>query len=252
MKIKSAFFVLIQISLITFLAFGIIKLISFTQVKKEYSSLQFIPDNASFVSRIDSKEIGKSILKDYISKDYLSKLPSPKKEGDLIDLSFIDFNYPLYFFVQSINKKQIVIATIQLTNAETFLKFVNKPNQNSSGFTYNGKGFWIINCPKNDIDLIKQAITSSKSNKWDKLLHSKNEIAFMSSFLNVNGHLDINENSLKINATINSIVTSSETHQKLKTDGINLTVSNPLSIIKSLGSDNLPSISNSFLGINYI
>ncbi|MFM7666571.1 MAG: hypothetical protein ACKO7D_00100, partial [Bacteroidota bacterium] len=118
MKIKSAFFIVIQISLLSFLAFGLVKLISFTQIKKEYSSLHFIPDNASLVSRIDSKEIGKNLLKEFISNELVSKLPKTKKEGNVLDLSFIDFDYPLYFFIQNLNKNQIIVATIQLTNPE--------------------------------------------------------------------------------------------------------------------------------------
>jgi hypothetical protein len=252
MKIKSAFFILIQISIITILAFGIVNLFSFTQIKKEYSSLNFIPENASFVSRIDSKEIGKGILKDFISKDLFSQLPKTKREGDLIDLSFIDFNYPLYFFIQSANKNQIFVATFQLLNSDAFIESVNKPNQNSIGFTYNGKGFWIFNCPKNDIDSVKQLIISSKSTKWEKLLNSKNEIAFMSGFLDAKGFISIHENTLRINASLNTKLTDSKSLKKLKTDGFNLTVSNPLLILKNMSEDNPSLLANSLTGIKSI
>jgi hypothetical protein len=250
MKIKSAFFIVIQISLLSFLAFGLVNLISFTQIKKEYSSLHFIPDNASLVSRIDSKEIGKNILKEFISNELVSKLPKTKKEGNVLDLSFIDFDYPLYFFIQNLNNNQIIVATIQLTNPEDFLKTINKSN--SFGFTYNGKGYWIFNCPKNDIDSLKQIIISSKSNKWDKLLNAKNEIAFMSNFLDAVGFISIQENALRINATLNPFFKETNVHKKLKTDGLNITISNPEGIINGLSQDYFPSISKSNFGIKSI
>lgn len=252
MKIKSGFFIAIQISLFSVLSFGLIYLLSFTQVKKEYSSLHFIPEDALFVARINSKEIGKDLLKEFISKDFFSKLSKKKQEGNVLDLSFIDFNYPLYFFIQNLNKKQIIVASIQLSNPEAFIKSVNKPNQNSFGFTYNGKGYWIFNCSKNDSDSLKQTIISSKSNKWDGLLNSDHEIAFMSSFLDTKGIISIHENSFQINASIRSLSTNTKNYKKLKTDGFNFTISNPESIIKDFGINYFPSITNSFSGINSI
>jgi hypothetical protein len=252
MKIKSAFFIVIQISLISFLSFGLVYFFAFTQVKKEYSSLHFIPDDALLVTRIDSKEIGKDLLKEFISKDFFSKLPKTKQEGKVLDLSFIDFNYPLYFFVQNLNKKQIIVATIQLSNPEAFLKSVNKSNQNSFGFTYNGKGYWIFNCSKNDSDSLKQKIISSKSNRWDGLLNSKNDIAFMSNFLDAKGIIAIHENSFQINASIRSLSMDTKNYKKLKTDGFNFTISNPERIIKDFGINYFPLITNSFSGIQSI
>ena len=248
MKIKSAFFTFIQLIVLSFISYGVVKILTISQIKKEHASLGFIPNDASFVGRIDSKEIGKEILHEFIVADGLNKLPKKRKEQEF-NMSFIDFDYPLYFFTKNINDNQIAIAAIQLTDQELFLKTTNKSNENSFGFCHNGIGFWVINGPKKDSEIIKSAIVQSKSSKWDKLRSSSHNIAFMAKPFNLNGHVDITKNLLKIDAQLNSLLIPSSAYKKLKTDGLNLTVSNPLSMLKSIGSVFLPQVGSSFQGI---
>jgi hypothetical protein len=230
----------------------VIKVLTFSQVKKEFTTLEFIPDNASFVSRIDAKEIGSEILKEFIKSDGLGKLPSKKPDNQLMDISFLDLDYPLYFFTQRINNNLVSIAIIQISNQELFLKNSNTANDNSFGFIHANKGFWVFNCPKKDSDTIKQSIINSKSSKWEKLRSSNHKIAFMAASFNLIGYADINENSLKINANLNSLLIPSVSHKKLKTDGFNLTVSNPLVIFKNLSEYSPSLLANSLSGIKSI
>jgi hypothetical protein len=252
MRIKNGVFIFIQLILISSISYGVVRILALTQVKKEYSSLEFIPDNASFVSRIDAKEIGSEILKEFIKSDGLGKLPSKKPDNQLMDISFLDLDYPLYFFTQRINNNLVSIAIIQISNQELFLKNSNTANDNSFGFIHANKGFWVFNCPKKDSDTIKQSIINSKSSKWEKLRSSNHKIAFMAASFNLIGYADINENSLKINANLNSLLIPSVSHKKLKTDGFNLTVSNPLVIFKNLSEDSPSLLANSLSGIKSI
>lgn len=252
MRIKNSVFIFIQLILISSISYGVVRILALTQVKKEYSSLEFIPDNASFVSRIDAKEIGSEILKEFIKSDGLGKLPSKKPDNQLMDISFLDLDYPLYFFTQRINNNLVSIAIIQISNQELFLKNSNSANYNSFGFIHANKGFWVFNCPKKDSDTIKQSIINSKSSKWEKLRSSNHKIAFMAASFNLIGYADINENSLKINANLNSLLIPSVSHKKLKTDGFNLTVSNPLVIFKNLSEDSPSLLANSLSGIKSI
>jgi hypothetical protein len=252
MRIKNGVFIFIQLILISSISYGVVRILALTQVKKEYSSLEFIPDNASFVSRIDAKEIGSEILKEFIKSDGLGKLPSKKPDNQLMDISFLDLDYPLYFFTQRINNNLVSIAIIQISNQELFLKNSNSANYNSFGFIHANKGFWVFNCPKKDSDTIKQSIINSKSSKWEKLRSSNHKIAFMAASFNLIGYADINENSLKINANLNSLLIPSVSHKKLKTDGFNLTVSNPLVIFKNLSEDSPSLLANSLSGIKSI
>ena len=252
MRIKNGVFIFIQLILISSISYGVVRILALTQVKKEYSSLEFIPDNASFVSRIDAKEIGSEILKEFIKSDGSGKLPSKKPDNKLMDISFIDLDYPLYFFTQKINNNLVSIAIIQISNQELFLKNSNSANYNSFGFIHANKGFWVFNCPKKDSDTIKQSIINSKSSKWEKLRSSNHKIAFMAASFNLIGYADINENSLKFNANLNSLLIPSVSHKKLKTDGFNLTVSNPLVIFKNLSEDSPSLLANSLSGIKSI
>jgi hypothetical protein len=249
MSIKNTFTLVLLLVILFLISNGILNAISISQIKKEYSSLEFIPDEASFVGRIDSKKIGKGLLKEFISKDFFTKLPKEKKREEWPDMSYIDFDYPLYFFTKSVNKRQIVVATIQITDHEAFLKSVNKPDNNSFGFLLGSKGFWIFNCTNKEIDNVKKAITTSKSKKWEKLRNSKHEIGFMTSVLKSIGHIDINDNSLQITASINSLFNSPQTHKKLTTKGLNFTIVNPLSLFNKIGFNDLPSESKLFTGI---
>jgi hypothetical protein len=74
----------------------------------------------------------------------------------------------------------------------------------------------------------------------------------MAADFNLIGYADINENSLKINANLNSLLIPSISHKKLKTDGFNLTVSNPLVILKNLSKETPSLLANSLLGIKSI
>ena len=252
MRIKNGVFIFIQLILISSISYGVVRILALTQVKKEYSSLEFIPDNASFVSRIDAKEIGSEILKEFIKSDGSGKLPSKKPDNKLMDISFIDLDYPLYFFTQKINNNLVSIAIIQISNQELFLKNSNTANDNSFGFIHANKGFWVFNCPKKDSDTIKQSIINSKSSKWKKLRSSVHKIAFMESKFDVTGHIDIDQNLLRIKATSNSIFLPIENYKKLKTEGLNLSISNPLSVIQNLGDYYPPFIDSTLIGINAI
>ena len=252
MRFKNSVFIFIQLILISSISYGVVRILALTQVKKEYSSLEFIPDNASFVSRIDAKEIGSEILKEFIKSDGLGKLPSKKPDNKLMDISFLDLDYPLYFFTQKINNNIVSIAIIQISNQELFLKNSNTANDNSFGFIHANKGFWVFNCPKKDSDTIKNSIINSKSSKWEKLRSSSHKIAFMESRLDVTGHIDIDQNLLRINATSNSIFLPIENYKKLKTEGLNLSISNPLSVIQNLGDYYPPFIDSTLIGINAI
>jgi hypothetical protein len=252
MRFKNSVFIFIQLILISSISYGVVRILAFTQVKKEYSSLEFIPDNASFVSRIDAKEIGSEILKEFIKSDGLGKLPSKKPDNKLMDISFIDLDYPLYFFTQKINNNLVSIAIIQISNQELFLKNSNTANDNSFGFIHANKGFWVFNCPKKDSDTIKQSIINSKSSKWEKLRSSKHELAFMESSFDLHGYIDIKQNFLSIKATSNSIFLPLENYKKLKTNGFNISLSNPLSIVKNLSKNYPPFIDSTLVGINAI
>jgi hypothetical protein len=74
----------------------------------------------------------------------------------------------------------------------------------------------------------------------------------MAASFNLIGYADINENSLKFNANLNSLLIPSVSHKKLKTDGFNLTVSNPLVIFKNLSEDSPSLLANSLSGIKSI
>jgi hypothetical protein len=252
MRFKNSVFIFIQLILISSISYGVVRILAFTQVKKEYSSLEFIPDNASFVSRIDAKEIGSEILKEFIKSDGLGKLPSKKPDNKLMDISFLDLDYPLYFFTQKINNNLVSIAIIQISNQELFLKNSNTANDNSFGFIHANKGFWVFNCPKKDSDTIKQSIINSKSSKWEKLRSSKHELAFMESSFDLHGYIDIKQNFLSIKATSNSIFLPLENYKKLKTNGFNISLSNPLSIVKNLSKNYPPFIDSTLVGINAI
>ena len=252
MRIKNGVFIFIQLILISSISYGVVRILALTQVKKEYSSLEFIPDNASFVSRIDAKEIGSEILKEFIKSDGLGKSPSKKPDNKLMDISFLDLDYPLYFFTQKINNNLVSIAIIQISNQELFLKNSNSANYNSFGFIHANKGFWVFNCPKKDSDTIKQSIINSKSSKWEKLRSSKHELAFMESSFDLHGYIDIKQNFLSIKATSNSIFLPLENYKKLKTNGFNISLSNPLSIVKNLSKNYPPFIDSTLLGINAI
>lgn len=252
MRIKNGVFIFIQLILISSISYGVVRILALTQVKKEYSSLEFIPDNASFVSRIDAKEIGSEILKEFIKSDGLGKLPSKKPDNRLMDISFLDLDYPLYFFTQKINNNLVSIAIIQISNQELFLKNSNSTNYNSFGFIHANKGFWVFNCPKKDSDTIKQSIINSKSSKWEKLRSSKHELAFMESSFDLHGYIDIKQNFLSIKATSNSIFLPLENYKKLKTNGFNISLSNPLSIVKNLSKNYPPFIDSTLVGINAI
>jgi hypothetical protein len=252
MRIKNGVFIFIQLILISSISYGVVRILALTQVKKEYSSLEFIPDNASFVSRIDAKEIGSEILKEFIKSDGSGKLPSKKPDNKLMDISFIDLDYPLYFFTQKINNNLVSIAIIQISNQELFLKNSNSANYNSFGFIHANKGFWVFNCPKKDSDTIKQSIINSKSSKWEKLRSSKHELAFMESSFDLHGYIDIKQNFLSIKATSNSIFLPLENYKKLKTNGFNISLSNPLSIVKNLSKNYPPFIDSTLIGINAI
>ena len=252
MRIKNGVFIFIQLILISSISYGVVRILALTQVKKEYSSLEFIPDNASFVSRIDAKEIGSEILKEFIKSDGLGKLPSKKPDNKLMDISFLDLDYPLYFFTQKINNNIVSIAIIQISNQELFLKNSNSTNYNSFGFIHANKGFWVFNCPKKDSDTIKQSIIKSKSSKWEKLRSSKHELAFMESSFDLHGYIDIKQNFLSIKATSNSIFLPLENYKKLKTNGFNISLSNPLSIVKNLSKNYPPFIDSTLVGINAI
>ena len=252
MRIKNGVFIFIQLILISSISYGVVRILALTQVKKEYSSLEFIPDNASFVSRIDAKEIGSEILKEFIKSDGLGKSPSKKPDNKLMDISFLDLDYPLYFFTQKINNNLVSIAIIQISNQELFLKNSNSANYNSFGFIHANKGFWVFNCPKKDSDTIKQSIINSKSSKWEKLRSSKHELAFMESSFDLHGYIDIKQNFLSIKATSNSIFLPLENYKKLKTNGFNISLSNPLSIVKNLSKNYPPFIDSTLVGINAI
>jgi hypothetical protein len=252
MRIKNGVFIFIQLILISSISYGVVRILALTQVKKEYSSLEFIPDNASFVSRIDAKEIGSEILKEFIKSDGLGKSPSKKPDNKLMDISFLDLDYPLYFFTQKINNNLVSIAIIQISNQELFLKNSNSANYNSFGFIHANKGFWVFNCPKKDSDIIKQSIINSKSSKWEKLRSSKHELAFMESSFDLHGYIDIKQNFLSIKATSNSIFLPLENYKKLKTNGFNISLSNPLSIVKNLSKNYPPFIDSTLIGINAI
>jgi hypothetical protein len=252
MRIKSRFFIFIQVIILSFISYGVVKVLTFSQVKKEFATLEFIPDDANFVGRIDTKEIGKEILHEFISADGFTKLPKQKQDAEFVNMSFIDFDYPLYIFTKKLKDKQIAVAVLELTDQKSFLKSTNTKNENSFGICHNGKGFWVFNCPKNDSESIKRSILESKSTKWEKLRSSNHKIAFMAADFNLIGYADINENSLKINANLNSLLIPSISHKKLKTDGFNLTVSNPLVILKNLSKETPSLLANSLSGIKSI
>jgi hypothetical protein len=252
MRIKNSFSIFFQLILISCLTYGIVKVLALTQVKKEFSSLEFIPDNATFVGRIDIKEIGIEILKEFINSEGFGKLPDKKKDKQLMDISFVDLDYPLYFFIQTINNKQIPIAVIQISNQNKFLKNVNTSNDNSFGFIHANKGFWVFNCPKKELENIKQSIIKAKSSKWEKLRSSKHELAFMESRFDLFGYVDIDQNLLSIKATSNTIFLPFENYKKLKTNGFNISLSNPLSLVKNLGMNYPTLIDSTLLGVNAI
>lgn len=252
MRIKNRIFIFFQLILISCLTYGMIKVLALAQVKKDYSSLEFIPDNATFVSRIDAKEIGIELFKEFINSEGFGKFPKKKKEKEFMDISFVDLDYPIYFFTQTINNKQIPIAVIQISNQELFLNSVNTSNDNSFGFIQADKGFWVFNCPKKESENIKQSIIKSKSSKWEKLRSSKHELAFIESSFDLFGYMDIDQNLLRLKASSNSIFLPVENYKKLKTNGFNISLSNPLSILKNAGKNYPTFIDSTLLGINAI
>ncbi|MBM3452285.1 MAG: hypothetical protein FJX84_03985 [Bacteroidetes bacterium] len=239
MKIRSVFFILIQLSLLFILSYGSVNIISIAQIKKEYPTLDFIPDSANLVSRIDTKKISLEIFKEFILQDTYPKNINVKKENQVLNLSDIDFNYPCYFFTLKVDENFISVATFQLFDQDKIIPNTKVKNQKSFYFTHAGKIFWIFNCPEKNINSTRQAIIGAKSTRWEKLRNSKNEIIFLTKFSGLEGYVNIKSNSLKIVATLNSFILNTEKHKKLKTDGLNFTIAYPLKFVKYLGLNEL-------------
>jgi hypothetical protein len=261
MKFIRFAFVFISIILILACSYLSIELLSFSQVKKDYNSLNFIPDNSEFVIRIEAKEIAKDYLTEIITKNLWSELNSlkkiepNKKDSSSKDLNDVDLKFPVYLFSLKFEDQFPFIIVL---NTEDSIELLDN-KLNTFKFQHEKKLFYVFNCNSKLEIPLKNLIQNSKSTNWTSLLSTKYKISFKTKILGLDGGLDFSKNEINLTSTIQQ-KNKFESYEGLKPNGFHISISKLSNLIPLLSNtqkvnfdylQKLNSLSVNYLGVKY-
>jgi len=240
MKMKfNSFFALIGLSLLVFaLSFSIVSVIEFSQVKKEYSSLNFIPSEAELVVRLDAKQLGKDFVKRILISGKSPLFTAEKTSKQLpstFHFSSVDWIYPVYLFLLKSQKEWATVTVFSINNKGGFVgKSTNEPYQHA--FEFNDKGFLVSGCSKESFLDVKRQIESRKSTNWNALVSKKESIAFQSSKLKLSGIVYLKGNDFVIESELNYLNPTRKIRKFLQPNGFHLSTILPQSTMGLISS----------------
>ncbi len=247
-KTKSFFASLASSILLFTVSFSTLSIIEFSQVKKEYSSLDFIPADAEFVMRIDAKQMGKDFFKRIIESgktDFLSQEKQKNNEQSSFNIASVDWTYPVYLFLLKTNNQWATVSVFSLRSNGGFADGKNKvPNQHA--FEFQQKGFLISGCDKQSFQLVKKGIEQKNSSGWNKLKSKKESIAFQTKMFQFSGAVQLIGNDLIVESDMDYFQATTKNRKFLKPEGFHIS-----SIIPIKGMDLLVKQANEYFDFNW-
>lgn len=247
-KIKSFFALLASLILLSIVSFSTLSVIEFSQAKKEYQALNFIPAEAEFVMRIDAKQLGKDFFKRIIESgktDFLSKENKKFKANSTINFSSVDWSFPVYFFLMKTNNEWATVIVFSLRSNSDFAARKNQePYQHT--FEFEQKGFLVSGCKKQSFQLVKKRIEEQNSLGWNKLISKKESIAFQTKMFQLSGAVQLLGNDLIIESDMDYFQASTKNRKFLKPEGFHIS-----SIIPIKGMDLLVKQANEYFDFNW-
>lgn len=242
-----------------------IELFSFSQVKQDYNSLNFIPENSEFVIRVEAKEIAKDYLTEIIAKNLWSELNSlkkiepQKKDSSNKHLNDIDFKFPVYFFSLKFKGQSPLIAVLNSEDSNSLYDENLNKKLNTFKFQIENKLFYVFNCSNNLEIPLKKLIQNSNSTFWTSLLTTKHKFSFKTKLLGLEGGLDFSKNQINLTSTIQQ-KNKFESYEGLKPNGFHISISKLNNLIPFLSKtqkvnfdyiQSLNSLSLNYLGVKY-
>ncbi len=231
MKNKTKYFFALLASLILLftVSFSTLSLIEFSQVKKEYQSLYFIPADAELLIRIDAKQIGKDLIQRVIKSGKTAFFKKEKinlNPNSTVNYSSVDWDFPVYTFPVKTTKDWAIVTVFSLASNGFFVNKNNEvPLQNA--FEFQQKGFLVSGCDKESFLLVKKNIETQNSSGWNKLLAKKESISFQSKTLDLFGVARLQNNDFIIESELNYIQSPVQTRKFLKPEGFHVSMMLP-------------------------
>jgi hypothetical protein len=247
-KTKSFFALLVSSILLFTVTFSILSIIEFSQVKKEYQSLNFIPTDAELVMRFDAKQLGKEFIKRIIetgNTDLFTQEKEKIKTHSTLDFTSVDWNYPVYLFLLKTNNEWATVTVFALRGNGGFVNGKNKePYQHV--YEFQQKGFLVSGCSKESFQLAKKRIEENKSLDWNKLKSKKESIAFQTKMFQLFGTVQLQGNDLRIESELDYFQSKTNNRKFLKPDGFHVS-----SIIPDHGLDLIVNQAKKYLNFNW-
>ena len=247
-KTKS-FFALLASSILLFtVSFSILSIFELSQVKKEYSSLNFIPTDAELVIRLDAKQLGKEFIKRIIESkntDFFTQEKEKINTHFIPDIASVDWSYPVYLFLLKTNNQWATVTVFSLRSNGGFANGKNKvPNQHA--FEFQQKGFLVSGCDKQSFQLVKKGIEQKNSSGWNKLKSKKESIAFQTKMFQFSGAVQLIGNDLIVVSDMDYFQATTKNRKFLKPEGFHIS-----SIIPTKGMDLLVKQANEYFDFNW-
>jgi hypothetical protein len=228
-KTKYFFALLASLILLFTVSFSTLSLIEFSQVKKEYQSLYFIPADAELLIRIDAKQIGKDLIQRVIKSGKTAFFKKEKinlNPNSTVNYSSVDWDFPVYTFPVKTTKDWAIVTVFSLASNGFFVNKNNEvPLQNA--FEFQQKGFLVSGCDKESFLLVKKNIETQNSSGWNKLLAKKESISFQSKTLDLFGVARLQNNDFIIESELNYIQSPVQTRKFLKPEGFHVSMMVP-------------------------
>ena len=247
-KTKS-FFALLASSIFLFtVSFFILSIIEFSQVKKEYQSLNFIPSDAELVMRLDAKQLGKEFFKRIIESgniDFLTQEKQKIKEHSFFNIASIDWTYPVYLFLLKTNNEWATVTVFALRSNGGFMDGKNKePSQHA--YEFQQKGFLVSGCSEQSFQLVKKQIEEQNSSGWNKLKSKKESIGFQTKMFQLSGAVQLLGTDLIIESDMDYLQSTAKNRKFLKPEGFHIS-----SVISTKGMDLLVKQAKKYLDFNW-
>jgi hypothetical protein len=247
-KTKSFFSLLASLILLFTVSFSVLSIIEFSQVKKEYSSLDFIPADAEFVMRIDAKQMGKDFFKRIIESgntDFLSQEKQKNNEQSSFNIATVDWTYPVYLFLLKTNNQWATVSVFSLRSNGGFADGKKKvPYQYA--YEFQQKGFLVSGCSEQSFQLVKKQIEDQNSSGWNKLKSKKESIAFQTKMFQLSGAVQLLGNDLIIESDMDYLQSTTKNRTFLKPEGFHIST-----IIPTKGMDLLVKQAKKYLDFNW-
>jgi len=214
---------------VSVVSFTFLFLIEFSQVKKEYSSINFIPSDAKLVIRFDAKQIGKDLIQRIIKSGktaFFKKEKIDLNPNSTVNYSSVDWAFPVYSFAVKTTEDWAMVTVFSLASNGFFVN-KNKEVALQNAFEFQQKGFLVSGCDKKSFLLVKKNIEIQNSSGWNKLLAKKESISFESKTLDLFGVVRLQNNDFIIESELNYIQSPVQTRKFLKPEGFHVSMMLP-------------------------